>query len=102
MTTIARPALIDLAPEGLTIRERELYLARGIASGDIELDCGSLKDLVINLLATVEESARINVGIIGENTNLRRKLDGTNTHDEGVIPGLELAQMLINKALRDA
>jgi len=86
----------------MTLRDREMYLARAVADGSICLDAQRLSDLCVNLLATVEESSRVNVGLSSENVSLKHKLDGSFVHDEGVIPGLELAQMLINKALQNA
>ena len=87
----------------MTIRERELYVAAGVASYDIKLNAESLRDLVINLLATVEELQRVNVGLIGENAQLKRRLaEQPETRSGSPLPGLEQAYALIGNALRDA
>lgn len=96
-----RPPLVDLAlDETLTSRERELYVARLVADDEVDFDAAPLKDLVVNLLATVEELQRVNVGLVNENTDLRKRLRPGGDAAESLVPGLEHAYELIAEAIR--
>lgn len=61
-------------------------------------------DELTGLLDAYDERLRLNLGLMNENANLRKKLETQPGQRDGesLVPGLEKAYELINDALKNA